>query len=340
VGFYSHVEQTGGDPWSTFVSEITATDNMSAFDAVVGGNRAAFSETWGSGYAREPERGAAWDENAPAIPASKPPVANATLRNGDTRTLGATEVSNFLARVNFAADVVKVGVDGERLGRISWDGGGDDAIADVADDLYCGRAGGCVCPEGDSPDTEPMPGQTALLAITGTNASSGVEIVGMSLDELCKDEPAEAVVDKCLVGTWRSGEFEIPSIVPGYTSKGGSGAVVKIRADGSVTWDFANMEPSVSHDEQIGVTTAISSSGAATGQVTAKDGTWDMTQADTGGVTGRLSDTVLGDRPIPGGPGVYVMIGDGQYSCGSGSITYSSENPAEHSTVTVTLTAA
>jgi hypothetical protein len=33
------------------------------------------------------------------------------------------------------------------------------------------------------------------------------------------------------------------------------------------------------------------------------------------------------------------MIGDGQYQCGSDSITYSSVDPVEHSTVTVRLAA-
>jgi hypothetical protein len=270
----------------------------------------------------------------PSIPSSKPDTTKTTVTNKTPATLSASPASNSLWNVGLKADVVSFSVVGQQLGRLSWDGGPDTPVSALDGATYCARSDGCECPDGKR-TIDPAPANSALVAVTGTAQGTIVKVTGGTLSTECKKVPE--TVDRCLVGKWRNEPFTIPGPV-GYSPTGGDGAVVTIESNGNVTWDFAGMEPVVSHNEQINVTTALSSSGSATGHVTAQNGTWDTIDLDTAGLQGRMTDTLLrADRPIAGGPGLFVMLRDGTYRCGPGTIEFSSIDPVENQPVPITL---
>jgi hypothetical protein len=337
VGFFAHVQFSGGDPWSTYRNALQPDDNAAEFDAVVASSRSRFEAIWGSTHARDTARGSSWDMSLPAIPDSKADTTKTSVTNTTAATMSATPVSNRLWKVGLKADVISISVVGQQLGRVSWDGGADSPVSALDGATFCARSGGCKCPGDDGPDLDPAPGESALVAVTGTAQGTVVKFTGSKLEVKCKEPPTTAAVDRCLVGKWRNDPFTIPGPV-GYSPTGGDGAVVTIQSNGTVTWDFSTMEPVVSHDEQIDVTTALSTSGSATGHVAAQNGTWDIIDLDKSTMQGRMTDTLRrADRPIAGGPGLYVMIGDGTYRCGPGTIQYSSIDPVENKPVPITL---
>src|SRR5262249_30752070 len=149
----------------------------------------------------------------PAIPDSKADITKTTVTNTAGATLSATPVSNWLWSVAINADVVSVSVVGQQLGRVSWDGGPDSAVSALDGATFCARAGGCKCPGDDGPDLDPIPAKSALVAVTGTAQGTVVKFTGSKLRIKCKEEPATptaAIVDRCLVGTWRNDPFTIP----------------------------------------------------------------------------------------------------------------------------------
>jgi hypothetical protein len=335
MGFFAHVQFSGGDPWSTYRNALQADANAAQFDVIVAPSRSRFEAIWGSTHARDTARGASWDMSLPAIPSSKPDITKTTVTNKIPATLSASPASNSLWNVGLKADTVTFSVVGQQLGRLSWDGAPDTPVAALDGATYCARSGGCECPGTGGRVIDPAPAPSALVAVTGTAQGTIVKITGSKLSTKCKDLPA--LVDRCLVGKWRNEAFTIPGPV-GYSPTGGDGAVVTIQSDGNVSWDFAGMQPSVSHNEQIDVTTAISTSGSATGHATAQNGTWDIVDVDTAGMSGRMTDTLLRrDRPVAGGPGLFVMVRDGTYTCGPGTVTYTSIDPVENQPVPITL---
>lgn len=322
AGFFHHVASSGGDPFATFASAMRASDPMAAFTAHVGASRSGFSETWASAMARDATRGTAWDERAPEVPDHTPSVATTTVGNDDVFILGAPPAGTNLHYAPLASDVLIIEVEGESLGRISWDGTSDESLTS-AEGEYCLRPGGCECPQDKGPPPPPdAPSQAAMVAVNGIDGSSLVQLTGMSLADWCRP------VDPCLVGTWVTQEWVSPGPIPEMDQVGGAGAIVHVEEDGTIGWDFDSMDPLVSYDEFIDTTFAAVSEGQAAGTVVARDGEWSV-EADLSGVSGR----VLTDGPFPeaeaaAGPASIVLASDGSYICeGDDRFSYSTPDP-------------
>jgi hypothetical protein len=96
------------------------------------------------------------------------------------------------------------------------------------------------------------------------------------------------------------------------------------------------MAPIVVVDTQIDVTTELSTSGGATGTVTAINGIWTV-DADTSGLSGRAVDNIIGEFPLAGGPGLFVAMSDGSYTCSGDTLTVTTRDPVEQRDIPVSL---
>ena len=167
-----------------------------------------------------------------------------------------------------------------------------------------------------------------LAELVRVNGTASVNVLFHGEEEVTTTQPSSGI-DPCVVGTWVSTEWSLPGPA-GLTGTGGDGAVVRIDSDGSAQWDFGGMEPIVIVDEQIDVTTEMYSRGTATAQFSASDGNWEVT-SDTSGMEGYSIDNIIGRFPLQGGPGLFVMLLDGGYSCGGDTLTLHNARPGrEH----------
>jgi hypothetical protein len=97
------------------------------------------------------------------------------------------------------------------------------------------------------------------------------------------------------------------------------------------------MQPITIEDEQIDVTTEMYSQGTASGRIAASGGTWDVSETDTSELEGFAIDSIIGEYPLAGGPGLFVLLGDGNYSCSGGTLTYTTLDPVENAPITITF---
>jgi hypothetical protein len=177
----------------------------------------------------------------------------------------------------------------------------------------------------------------ALAELTQVSGADSVLVIHHDEPEEEPDVPATSAstVDACVVGTWVSADWTLPGPA-GLDGTGGSGALVTIGSDGSARWDFDGMAPIVAVDSQIDVTTEMSTSGGATGTVTAISGTWTV-DADTSGLSGRAVDNIIGEFPLAGGPGLFVAMSDGSYTCSGDTLTVTTRDPVEQRDIPVSL---
>ena len=66
IAVWSHLAESGTDPWSVFRA-VWATDGTPAAFLAAGANTPAFLDAWASGATRVPARGAGWDTTGPGI---------------------------------------------------------------------------------------------------------------------------------------------------------------------------------------------------------------------------------------------------------------------------------
>jgi hypothetical protein len=172
----------------------------------------------------------------------------------------------------------------------------------------------------------------ALAELVRVNGAGSATVFYHGEEEEETTQPASGL-DPCVTGTWVSTPWSLPGPA-GLTGTGGDGAVVRIDANGSAEWDFGAMEPVVVVDEQIDVTTEMYSRGTATGQVSASGGTWEVT-SDTSRMEGYSIDNIIGRFPLEGGPGLFVMLLDGGYTCSGNTLTFTTIDPVENTPVTI-----
>src|SRR5215510_11012159 len=67
IGFYSHLDETGTDPFNVFQSMWSAGSNSIDAFRVANADTETFLDSWPSGVLREPGRGSAWDTTGPGI---------------------------------------------------------------------------------------------------------------------------------------------------------------------------------------------------------------------------------------------------------------------------------
>jgi hypothetical protein len=214
-------------------------------------------------------------------------------------------------------------------------------LADLDGRELCVLPGGCTCPTGSggSPPQDVIPSAGAIVSAAGSTQPTTVEITGVSLDDYCDPGlagtvPAVDGLDPCVVGTWVSDAFDVPGPIGG---SGGAGARVTIGADGLGRWEFDGMEPIVQTDDQIGVTRELRTSGVGTGQVVTAGGSWSVADLDVSAAPAVLVDPIAGEIELPGGPGLYVGMAPGTYTCSGDVIEYVTPDPIEGGPIEVTL---
>jgi hypothetical protein len=343
MGFYFQLHTLGVQVANRFETAFKAEDNSAAFAHLIEPEEMEFGETWASSFALEMARGSAWF--MPEAPAGlKSYLLMGHLDSGNRFLANPGEAGVRVAHVDFNADIISFKATGPMSGRISWDGLSDVLLFDVNGLLFCRKDGGCICPEGTtgSPTQIPIPANGAIVAVAGTTMATSLEIAGHSLDEYCRDDtvpepPAAEGVDPCIVGNWVSDEWVLPGPFSDLDGRGGDNATVNIRANGVATWNFNNMQPITTNDEQISVVTELYSRGSATAQIAAGDGSWDVSEIDLTQLDAYGIDNIQGQYSLVGGPGLFVLLGDGAYTCSGNLLSYSSADPVTDATISVTL---
>lgn len=307
IGFYAHLDEVGIDPWSHIVGIFDGFSNEPAFDAA-GASSGTFLESWPSSVTRRTEWGRAWDATGPGITIDRATPQPMTVVNGGIATAEVGKVSNGLYAVSIAADIVTIDVAG--YARMGADGGTDEVLGSST--TYCGRAGGCVCPDGSKLPYDQIAG-LVTIGVTGGTQEASLTITGSKLD--CEEREEPDLVDPCLVGTWVSTASYIHDTVTGAPVDelgGGAGIVMIIRADGVFGMDFNASTPS-STDLGDGLVLSTQTRGIATGHLTATGGSVEVLDND---YQTALTTTFSVGGSIAGGTG----IGTGSYSCGAGTI--------------------
>jgi hypothetical protein len=187
IGFYSHLDNTGTDPWTVFRAMwVSGGNSVDAFRSA-GADREEFLGSWPSGVFREPDSlGAAWDTTGPGITPGKFAAPRLALPNGGSVNVAAPFFANGGHFVSIAADVVHVEVDGHA--RLS-DGTTD--TTHLTDSWFCVAGKECACPSGAPlpvPVAATLAGDVAIAVTGGTEGTVG-SARGVSRDELCSETP-------------------------------------------------------------------------------------------------------------------------------------------------------
>ena len=199
IGFFSHMQRTGGNPWESVPRMVKAASNADAYEIATGGaSGEKLVDTWGSGYFRRPELGASWDFQGPLIPADKrPSIDSDRIRNGDDATVAAWGWSATQRILDVDTEVVTVDSDTGARGR----------IADVffreyplASGEFCAKPDGCRCPDGSAGPPRLLV-ERAVVGVAGHNASGGARFRGQSLEDWCAAKPSNIGVSGAVGGT-------------------------------------------------------------------------------------------------------------------------------------------
>ncbi len=194
IAFWSHLAESGTDPWSVFRA-VWATSGTPAAFAASGANTPAFLDAWASGATRDPARGAGWDTDGPGITGDSVSVSGLTVPDNGAvpATVAPYAITDFV--IVSSADVfVFTSVTGHaRLSDAKID------TTDLAGARFCNRSGGCGCP--NVPDDIPPPpiATGPVLALSGGPEGSSVAITGMPLQKHCEDKekrPVQVTVDR------------------------------------------------------------------------------------------------------------------------------------------------
>ena len=309
IGFFAHLTESGVDVWSRAVPILEGFENEPAFEAAWA-DSSTFLESWPSGALRSPDRGSAWDTTGPGITAEAARPVEVSLADGATVTRRVGTVAGVLLRPVTSADRVTISIDGH--GRLSSEDG-DQAI-DGSIEL-CVRPGSCGCTGGDD---LPVLGDGAVLGVTGGTREAAVTFAASAAsDDGCDEEGADgagnAVVDDCMVGTWRSyamANKDTTTSMPVVYRGGGEEVVLTIRADGRFTLDYDDSTPVVT--EVGGVEMGTTTRGVAHGRLTASNGAFTVLEQD---YATALTSTFVGAPAGGGARAGAIGIPSGTYEC-------------------------
>ncbi len=194
IAFWSHLAESGTDPWSVFRTVWAAGGTPAAFVAS-GANTPAFLDSWASGATRDPGRGAGWDTDGPGITDDSVEVTDLTVP--DNGAVAAT-VAPYAIANHVIASSADVFVFTSVTGHARFSDGKIDTT-DLAGARFCNRPGGCGCP--NVPDDIPPPpiATDPVLALSGGPEGSSVAITGMPLQKHCEEKerrPVQVTLDR------------------------------------------------------------------------------------------------------------------------------------------------
>jgi hypothetical protein len=208
IGFYSQLDSSGTDPWTTLADILKAPDNASAF-AAAGADSDAFLDRWASGFLRDDSRGDPWQITGPAVTSDKAPLNGISLNNGGSVGVSVPAYANEVSEFGETPDVMQVAMSGHA--RVSDANGHDYLVGGEAD--FCMLLTGCECPGSDDPPPLPLEGAAVVLAVTGGAAGSAGTLIGTQLDDFCNKG-----VSGTWTGTWtNSPDFGTPAANGGFT---------------------------------------------------------------------------------------------------------------------------
>lgn len=143
---------------------------------------------------------------------------------------------------------------------------------------------------------------------------------------------APGKLDPCLIGRWISQSISSPDI----SMRGGSGTVVAIRADGSVSLDYSRSEPLVFEDGGKQVW-----KGAASGHISSDHGTLTVNNVETSTVTMENLDPngrTISSMPFRKSFGEIFSPTAARitYTCGGGTLTIVDVYPRNKETIVLT----
>ncbi|MGE3588759.1 MAG: hypothetical protein AB7L17_13635 [Ilumatobacteraceae bacterium] len=308
IGFYSHLDEVGIDPWSRVVQIFDGFSNEPAFEGA-GASSGSFLESWPSSVLRRTDYGRAWDATGPGITIDRATPSALSVTSGGAATAAVGKVSGGLYDVAIHADLVTFQFEG--WARMAAADGTDILLASGS--TYCTRPDGCVCPGDSGPRYDPI-AANVVVGLTGGTDTASMTILGGKVN--CrKPETTETapIVDPCLVGQWISTASYIDDTVTGAPVNelgGGAGIVMTVSPDGSFTMDFNASTPS-STDMGHGLILSSQTIGVAHGHITATNGNVELIDAD---YRDSLTTRMTGGGTLPGGTG----IGTGTYSCTAG----------------------
>lgn len=194
IAIWSHLAESGTDPWSVFRAVWAVSGTAAAFTAA-GANTPAFLDSWASSTFRDPSRGAGWDTNGPGITADSVVPKKLEVPDEGAVTANVSPLAITTYGVISSAEVI-VFTSATGHARLS------DGLIDTTElsgQRFCNRVGGCSCP--NVPDDIPLPPLAAdpVLALSGGPEGSSVAITGMRLDKHCEEKeqrPVQVTLDR------------------------------------------------------------------------------------------------------------------------------------------------
>jgi hypothetical protein len=187
VGFYSHMVESGIDPWTHVDNMLVAPNNVEAYK-IAEAPRDDFLDTWASGLFREPLMGAAWNATADWQVFKRANRTEMALANDESKPVSAAYVAETIIHLDATqTDIVETKIGGHaRLHAGSRDDVG------LEQRFYCTRLDGCDCPAGQlwtGPDLVDVP-PDMFIGITGSLDTASGQLIGHKLDEWCKKAPS------------------------------------------------------------------------------------------------------------------------------------------------------
>lgn len=217
LGFFAHLKESGVDPWPLMdlMHRQGATSSEQAYDVAAAAPGAdAFIDQWGPSYFREtpaPDWSMEISSTASAITS---PRLMATLSDGERLPVGVDPLAGQPIELEISADVV---VFGSLTGRglIRFSDGTQFPIADILNEPFCTKPGGCTCPSdsnGADHQFRSTPKGRTMIGLSGH--IDGIEIMlidGMTADTACAQAPEDFVPQgPCYCAPGPGGRIEAP----------------------------------------------------------------------------------------------------------------------------------
>lgn len=190
IGFYAHMVESGNDLWPLFEPAFRAAAGSTptpvginpdqfAFAVLVNGNDSSL-DTWPAGLFRDPSLGPAWDTSGPGITTNA--ATPIPLALGETLSVadGAQTVRLLDLDGIVRLAIERPGTHAPGLLRAS-----DGKQLALTTTTWCGRDGGCACPDGS-------PGAAAVAALP--TVASGSAKLAVSGHIRSQAEPANGTV--------------------------------------------------------------------------------------------------------------------------------------------------
>ncbi|MEO6124776.1 MAG: hypothetical protein ABIR32_13810 [Ilumatobacteraceae bacterium] len=184
IGFFSHLAETGTDPWSVIAPMVRAGGNEPAW-AASGADGEAFMSSWGSSRLRDSSRGAAWDTTGPGIIGSAFTPKQQAVGNGGSVSMGTMSTFNTsIHQLSISAEVTTVSA----TGFVHMNDGSID-VPVVTSTPYCTKPGGCgMCPDNTPLPDDPQPlGPVVMFGVASNATASSAIAVGQTVEDYCRD---------------------------------------------------------------------------------------------------------------------------------------------------------